>query len=146
MRRIVLPVYAGYYHPGYTPPCILPGTPLLYPALLHCPTRRCRESPLTALERGVTELTVRDEGVTVAGITNTRFTVGQEFSVCSGSPLFLLWLRSMLRRLFPHHHPFHCWRTLFVRPGNPTFSPECGNQAAITLGYGHASNHPFHCP
>ena len=62
-----LGVYTILYIPGYTTP---PPGPLL-----HCPTRRCRVGSLTALERGVTELFVRQEGLTVIPVTDTDVTV-----------------------------------------------------------------------
>ena len=72
MVGIHLWVYSTLHHPGYT---VLPHP------LPHCPTRRCRRSPLTALAQRVAERTVSVEGVSV-------------------SPLVPL-----SRWLFP----FHCW-------------------------------------
>jgi len=61
----------------YTP-SRLPGTPSPPPASCR-PQHRWPEEPVTALEQGVTELTIRKAALTVAGVTITRFTVGQLF-------------------------------------------------------------------
>ena len=63
-------VYARVYTPGYTISLPLPAT---------VASRHARRSSLTALDGGVTELTVSDERVTVT------------------------------HSLFSFIHPFHCW-------------------------------------
>ena len=79
MRRIVLPWYG-------TPPTTLCICPLLHPGYTVHPTLPCCPAAavtglrgFTALTREVAELPFRHAGVTVAGITNTRFTVCGQF-------------------------------------------------------------------
>ena len=46
-------------------PCTTLGTPTMLHPLPHCPTRTCRTRSVTALTRGVVEVTVRQEPLTV---------------------------------------------------------------------------------
>ena len=90
-------VYTTLYPPGYTSP--------VHP-LLHCPTRRCRQSPLTALRRGVTELIVSDEGVTVAGVTVPVSLLVKSSPSAQSLPVSPM-VRVMLRRVvLPLHTRF----------------------------------------
>ena len=73
MLLYTLGVYVPVYHPGYT--CPSPGCTC-------CTAARYGRTRLTALTRGVTELTV--SGILLTVITS--FTVG-----------------------LPSDHPFHCW-------------------------------------
>ena len=102
------------YIPGWYMPVYIPGyTSSCTPALPHCPTRRCRRSPLQALEHGVTKLTVSDGGVTVRGYplpVSLLVIVEERGDHEAHSPLFLLGRGTPVAQTgLRSSHPFHCW-------------------------------------
>jgi len=93
---------------------------------------------LTALTRVLAEVTVRVETLTVAHVTVTRFTVGQEFSVCQ----FLLFLPksggSCCADCSSLLYPFHGWRMF----RSSTFLTVRDRSWGYSLGSGHLRHSP----
>jgi len=139
----------GMYHPGIYHPRTSLGIPL-YAA--H-PATACRctapGGSLTALTLTLAELTIRHAVVTVAAVTNTRFTVGRQLrTVRERQPPYRpVWERgTTLRRVSARPSPVSLSGNTVHTSPDYQLCPEWGNKAGIHGGSGHAGTHPFHWP